>query len=821
MANGTLTEEEERLLMERAAARAANPAINLATDLSASYVAPQYPSSLDVFRELVPDYTQYTPQGDTWLGGTGPQIDELGNVKVWRGETTPNMDAVSGVKYFGLDPAPSNWASLSDPSQQIDPHVTQAGGGFTRYGTITPEEAIHGYGYAGGGSSFPDMHEVTLRPSEAAKVVPGGPAVAETIHTAPSLDPNHPAGPAKAKAIQALTTPLPGTGVETSMLGKYGPALKGAGRFLGLAGYPMSAMAASDYWGAGKPVRAAMAAGSALPVVGPGFLAAEMLTNAVADGIQPQDARDFSMGGGGMPGPGMGGHPGMGMAAGYDVSGQTPGLAGTQTGMPVAVDAGGAVGGYPTMDADYGTMATEESDYVPDDPTGGLIDIDALAGRFDVGPTSMAQVGGIPSGRTFGVPTSTDLYSEAGVPMSNENLAYFGAAPVSTSPSMNADYTAAFDATRYSDPKGVIEDALAGILGGTINPADVAVGGPQLPGQQAPYGGPMMDTSLQSGFGKIGEFTHYKDLVDKLVSSGAVKAPTGYVSSVDVTDDLSLPGIQHAMSSDTYGYQSGLKAALANEILGVSPTQWGLMQDVQNIARMPFGGGATKAMQDAQKQEGTRAINAALASPEITAQDQIDAYNAASMGEIASHPGQGGYIGDTERTIGEHLAAVDERVQAMPAVTTPQALAVQDERQQAMPEVSVPAPTAPTVAAVAAQDRLAQMQADAAMAQAAQEAALRDQARQAAQRAAVEADIAAAQAEQDRVRQANALMNSKSYQESGLDGLSAAERDVVAAAQVDTFAGINRQVRGDRDTSGERSAGMGGGRGGFAGPDRW
>ena len=191
-----------------------------------------------------------------------------------------------------------------------------------------------------------------------------------------------------------------------------------------------------------------------------------------------------------------------------------------------------------------------------------------------------------------------------------------------------------------------------------------------------------------------------------------------------------------------------------------------------------------------------------LASPDITAQATIDDYDAVSMGKRASHPGQGGYIGDTERTIGEHLAAVNERVQAMP-------------------EVSVPAPTAPTVAAVAAQDRLAQQQADAVMRRAAQQAAAQDAARQAAQRAAVQADIAAAQAEQDRIRQANALMNSKSYQESGLDGLSAAERDIVAAAQVDTFAGIERQIRGDSDTAGERSAGMGGGRGGFAGPDRW
>ena len=38
------------------------------------------------------------------------------------------------------------------------------------------------------------------------------------------------------------------------------------------------------------------------------------------------------------------------------------------------------------------------------------------------------------------VTETTPLYAEAGVPMSNENLTFFGAAPVSTSPSMNVDY---------------------------------------------------------------------------------------------------------------------------------------------------------------------------------------------------------------------------------------------------------------------------------------------------------------------------------------------------------------------------------------------
>ena len=508
--------------------------------------------------------------------------------------------------------------------------------------------------------------------------------------------------------------------------------------------------------------------------------------------------------------------------AGYDLSAQMPGLAGTQTGMPVAMDAGGAVGGYPTMDADYGTMATEEFDYVPADPTGGMIDADALAGRFDVRPTSMAQVAGtrvpfvnVPSESSYHVSPQTDQdYLDLGVTPPGSEIAH-----PSESPMLDQRYT---DAGYYGDPKGVIEDVLAGILGGTINPAEVAVGGPQLSGafpqyagnpygtmateesdygpfatpnfagQQAPYGGPMMDTSLMSGFGKVGEnveeFVHYKDLVDKLVASGAVKAPTGYVSSVDVTNDLALPNIQHAMSSDTYGYQSGLKAALANEILGMGPKTWGTSQDIQELGRKFTGGGATPAMMDAQKQEGTRAINAALASPTITAQDQVDAYNAASMGEIASHPGQGGYIGDTERTIGEHLAAVDERVQAMPAVTTSQALSTQDERQQAMP-------TQEDTAAIARQNAL--------NAQMAQEMAARLRQQQAAvaqERAAQQA--AEVQASRDRVAAAQAVerfMASRAYQETGV-GLTAAQKDALAAAQVDAFA-----------TGGAYSGGGGGG----------
>jgi hypothetical protein len=82
---------------------------------------------------------------------------------------------------------------------------------------------------------------------------------------------------------------------------------------------------------------------------------------------------------------------------------------------------------------------------------------------------------------------------------------------------------------------------------------------------------------------------------------------------------------------------------------------------------------------------------------------------------------------------------------------------------------------------LAAKNKLAAQKAAAAQARAAVQA-------QAAAQAQAQSEANAAIA---RVAKANALMGSKAYQESGLDGLTAAQRDIVAAAQVDTFAGIS------------------------------
>ena len=505
----------------------------------------------------------------------------------------------------------------------------------------------------------------------------------------------------------------------------------------------------------------------------------------------------------------------------------------------VTPDAGGAVGGYPTMDADYGTMATEEFDYVPSvpsDPTGGMIDADALAGMFDVGPMSMAQVGT----NAFGIPDKS-----------------YGPVTVTETSMRNADQL-------HSNVDAMINKlGNTGALSGTAQDY-----GYSHPFQTAWYDHPYMDSDdamFSQGMKQMQDYQDYGPFsalgysagqpIDELSKALGLRGSLQPASIAGTVAQMAFPmaGVQQdnipALVDDIvernvlnpYGFENPLAtSALANPNITAMNT---FAEDFDELA---FGAFGTKhvpgtsvpvtppdsmLMQDfidkyGPVQSGTRDAyyhrdgtvrNSAgdiVSTPDAT-------YNEyAGMGQVASHPGQGGYIGDTERTIGEHLAAVDERVQAMPAVTTSQALSTQDERQQAMP-TEVTKTKGPTKASVAAQARLAQQQADAAMRRAAQKAAAQDAARLAAQRAAVQADIAAAQAEQDRIRQANALMNSKSYQESGLDGLSPAERDIVAAAQVDTFAGIERQIRGDSDTAGERSAGMGGGRGGFAGPDRW
>ncbi len=519
------------------------------------------------------------------------------------------------------------------------------------------------------------------------------------------------------------------------------------------------------------------AAGDIVSGVGQGIVAG-LDTSQVGIDLE----QDYGMGGGVMPfeGARLGARAGPDLPQSYDLSGQIPSQAGRMTGMPVAMDAGGAVGGYPAMDTaedwmDPTILSAPASDAMRPSPS--TLSVDSWSPNWGTMDDMYASTGN--DSPWSGV---RDMWSDY-------------ADKVSTPTTSSADQ---FAGLSFSDKKDILMDSV--------------------------------------------------DKINKMGNAGMLPAPTDFSSPF-----MSLWS-HPTMTSQNAAYSQGLKQQLAGDLFGSflgGPAYAGyqfkdegskLIQDIlsgklgtQQQANAGLGGFLAQMAPALGIEDGTAlaTINdawaaanvddfSALANPNISVQDTIDtAYNEnIGMGQVASHPGQGGYIGDTERTIGEHLAAANERVQAMPAVTTSQALSTQDERQQAMP-TEVTKTKGPTKASVAAQARLAQQQADAAMRRAAQKAAAQDAARLAAQRAAVQADIAAAQAEQDRIRQAKALMNSKSYQESGMDGLSAAERDIVAAAQVDTFAGIERQIRGDSDTAGERSAGMGGGRGGFAGPDRW
>ena len=361
--------------------------------------------------------------------------------------------------------------------------------------------------------------------------------------------------------------------------------------------------------------------GAISKIAGPAGIAAELLrsepavASELAPGINPTDFRNTQA------------YPSMNVDEGY------PNIS-TLPSFDIAPDAGGAVGGYPTMDADYGTMATEESDYVPADPTGGLIDVDALAGRFDVGPTSMAQVGT----NAFGIPDKS-----------------YGPVTVTETSMRNADQL-------HSNVDAMINKlGNTGALSGTAQDY-----GYSHPFQTAWYDHPYMDSDDAMFSQGMKQTQDYQDYGPFSALGYSVGQPIDELSKA-----LGLRGSLQPASI------AGTVAQMAFPMAGVQQDNIPALVDdiVERNVLNPYGF------------ENPLATSA-LASPTITAQDQINAYNAASMGAIASHPGQGGYIGDTERTIGEHLAAVNERVQAMPAVTTSQALSTQDERQQAMPSAS-------------------------------------------------------------------------------------------------------------------------------------
>ena len=170
--------------------------------------------------------------------------------------------------------------------------------------------------------------------------------------------------------------------------------------------------------------------------------------------------------------------------------------------------------------------------------------------------------------------------------------------PALTIPKGTASATEQALIDAYGDPTGIISQSIGDML---MNPyggmVDVRAGQEPSPtGQLTPWGGPLSVTlpgthpiysnvgindarDLPLGFG---ELERQRNLVDILVAGGDLKAPSDYSAPVDVYGAGRLPG--HYIDSDTYGYQAGLKAALAKQVNPLGETLYGLKQF---LARQP------------------------------------------------------------------------------------------------------------------------------------------------------------------------------------------------------------------------------------------
>ena len=184
----------------------------------------------------------------------------------------------------------------------------------------------------------------------------------------------------------------------------------------------------------------------------------------------------------------------------------------------------------------------------------------------------------------------------------------------------------------YGDPTGIISQSIGDML---MNPyggmVDVRAGQEPSPtGQLTPWGGPLSVTlpgthpiysnvgindfsDLPLGFG---ELERQRNLVDILVAGGDLKAPSDYSAPVDVYGAGRLPG--HYIDSDTYGYQAGLKAALAKQVNPLGAVGYGMKQ---MVARQPEN------ITDAQWELIKEAKSSA-------AEEATDAYDAAQLRSV-------------------------------------------------------------------------------------------------------------------------------------------------------------------------------------------
>jgi len=143
------------------------------------------------------------------------------------------------------------------------------------------------------------------------------------------------------------------------------------------------------------------------------------------------------------------------------------------------------------------------------------------------------------------------IYSEGGVPMTNENLTWFGAAPVPTSPSMNVDYSAALDAIA----KMGLSDDLSREIQRNYKAYRDSWGQPTAtnPNIGAPSWGWMEPFAQALGIDP-GHFERV-EMIDKLHSLGLLDTPSNF------TDDLYAAALKsHDLTSS--GVHPGLVGLL-------------------------------------------------------------------------------------------------------------------------------------------------------------------------------------------------------------------------------------------------------------------
>ena len=273
---------------------------------------------------------------------------------------------------------------------------------------------------------------------------------------------------------------------------------------------PEKLQSISDRAGTGtiKPMLGAIS-----KIAGPAGIAAELLrsepavASELAPGTIPGDFRVTQA------------YPSMAVEEGYPNVSTLPSF-------DVTPDAGGAIGGVPGVQPmeKYGPSGYE-GERIP--PTGYrqiAPDTVIAASDFEVGPTSMA---------------STGLYSEAGVPMSNENLSFFGAAPVPTSPSMRVSSS---DDSPWSGVRDIWSDYADKVSTPTTSSADQFAG--------------------LSFSDKKDILMDSVDKINKMGNAGMLPAPTDFSSPF-----MSLWS-HPTMTSQNAAYSQGLKQLLAGDRFG-------------------------------------------------------------------------------------------------------------------------------------------------------------------------------------------------------------------------------------------------------------